>query len=69
MSTARLENWSLFGEGALYGDIYEDKKHRWPDGHNIKVSRLTPKDQTLVEGNVVHTVNSSYLLGKQAGGD
>jgi len=65
--TARLENWGFLGK-ALYGEVYEDKKQRWKDGHPIKLSRITVTHcRGLREGMIVKTLNSSYLLGKEAG--
>ena len=63
--TGRLENWAFFGK-ALCGQIFDDKKGRWKDGHPIKLSRIVAF--RLREGGVVKTRNSSYLLGKEAGG-
>jgi len=62
--TGRLENWAFNGR-ALCGQIFDDKKGRWPDGHAIKLSRV--QACRLREGGVVRTRNSIYLLGKEAG--
>ena len=62
--TGRLENWAFFGK-ALCGQIYDDKKGRWPDGHAVKFVKVAAC--RLREGGVIKTRNSSYLLGKEAG--
>lgn len=64
--TGRIEGWALFGN-AIYGKIYDDVKHRWEDGHVIKLARLVPADQMVAEGRVVTTKNSRYLFGRPAG--
>ena len=65
--TARLENWGFVGKN-LHGEVYDDKKGRWKDGHSIKLSRITvPAGRWLKEGMVIKTLSNSYLLGKEAG--
>jgi len=60
--TAILKNWIPFGK-ALYAEIYEDKKNRWPDGHKIKVSRILSHEiNKLKSGDIIETANSTYLL-------
>lgn len=67
MPTARLENWTTICK-SLYGEIHDDEKKRWEDGHPIKVSRFEhPPVAELKEGDIVVTNNSSYLLGKRIG--
>ena len=69
--TARLENWTVDNKsGCLIGDIYDDELKRWTDGQKIKTSKLAPmsvQPSSAKEGAVMHTLNSSYLLGKKKG--
>lgn len=58
----RLENWYRFN-GQVCGNIFNDKKLRWPDGYPICTSTVTSKD--LKEGDLIKTKNSIYLLGKK----
>ena len=71
--TARLENWLMDNKsGCLIGDIYDDELKRWPDGQKIKTSKLAPMSvqaSPAKEGDVMYTLNSSYLLGKKKGKD
>ena len=64
--TARLENWLLVmltkKTAIIYGECYEDEKGRFPDGSFIHTSKVIPKKYK--EGDVVETLNSTYLLGK-----
>lgn len=72
--TARLEDWIVYPGGSqVHGKIYGDSKGRWEDGvsiHTSKVVSILRDDQkldenTLLEGDIVVTRNSAYLLGKQ----
>jgi len=60
--TARLENWQLVFNN-LYGDIYDDSKNRFEDGKWIKLSKINAVE--LKEGDIIQTMNSKYLLGKE----
>jgi len=61
---AELRAWVLYryqGFVVVVGNVYADKKGRFPDGRMIQTSPLlsvgTPRN-----GNVVATLNSRYLL-------
>jgi hypothetical protein len=61
---AELRAWVLYryqGFVVVVGNVYADKKGRFPDGRMIQTSPLlsvgTPRD-----GNIVATLNSRYLL-------
>lgn len=65
--TARLENWVKDDtHSVIWGFVYEDSKGRFRDGTWIHTSYI---DADLFisakEDDVVKTLNSSYLLGKQ----
>lgn len=66
--TGRLEGWRYdVMYHVLWGYLYEDVNKRWEDGQYIHTSTLQIKIDdipTLKEGDVVHTRNSTYLLGK-----
>lgn len=61
---AELRAWALYryqGFVVIVGQIYGDKKGRFPDGKMIQTSPLlTPG--VARNGNVVATLNSHYLL-------
>lgn len=59
----RIENWVIWGI-SIWGDIYEDEKKRWADGHSIKTSAIVSNMDNLKEGSIVDTKNSTYILGK-----
>jgi len=66
--TGRLENWHVSmpivtGEVMIWGDVYEDIRNRFNDGTYIHTSGCESKK--YVEGDVVTTRNSTYLLGKK----
>ncbi len=63
-ATARIENWAL-ANGMVFGEIYEDSRKRWPDGQEIRTS-MVDEGETVKEGHIVKTRNSSYLLGSPA---
>lgn len=65
--TARLENWGEIWN-QLYGDIYDDTKGRWRNGHTIKLSKNEIDVNILYEGDIIHTENSTYLLGRKING-
>lgn len=63
-ATARLENWKKAGY-SVDGDIYDDAKFRFSNGTRIRTSDLRA-GQDLKEGVIIETMNSTYLLGKEA---
>lgn len=66
MITGRLENWVWDGvHSVIWGFIYDDEKGRFRDGTWIHTSLIDrTKFKELKSGNVVKTLNSSYLLGE-----
>jgi hypothetical protein len=53
-----------FGDAyVIYGNIFNDEKHRFANGTPIKTSRLKSVD--FVKG-VARTKNSTYNLGRRA---
>lgn len=65
--TARLENWEWDGRhNVIWGSIYDDVRKRWPEGTRIHTSYIADEDADgfLMEGEVIKTLNSTYLLGK-----
>lgn len=61
--TGRLENWTIqkYPEGEIYwGSIYGDNKGRFLDGTFIHTSLVTSR-----AGDLIHTLNSTYILGKE----
>ena len=49
----------------IWADIYDDPDKRWKDGTYIKTSRIiSPEIDELIEGDIVKTINSTYLLGR-----
>lgn len=64
--TARLENWVQSPIGPkgfiIYGEIHDDVQNRWDNGTEIHTSRIKPRE--IKEGDIVETMNSTYLLGK-----
>ena len=66
--TGRLENWNrsatIGGHTFLiWGDIYDDVHERWVDGTPIHTSGIVERE--VKEGDIVETLNSTYLLGKE----
>lgn len=60
---AVLEEWCIIpGTNGLHGVISQDETKRFPDGAVVSTSTLKP-GQYLVEGNIVETRNTRYLLG------
>jgi len=60
---ARLEQWWYDGvHDVIWGQIVGDKKGRWRDYTFIHTSSIKPTGP-LVEGAIVSTRNSKYLLG------
>lgn len=67
--TARMEEWSLHDslsspkKKVLSGVIYGDQKKRFEDGWRVRTSTLE-SEGPFEAGDVVKTLNSTYLLGK-----
>lgn len=69
--TGRLENWTYdYFHNVVWGNIYDDVRGRFVDGQRIHTSdipstRLNGGDASqFVEGSIILTLNSRYLLGK-----
>lgn len=64
--TGRLEDWSVDGVNSIiWGKIYDDVHKRWYEGKQIHTSYIeNVRDMELKEGDIVKTLNSTYLLGK-----
>ena len=61
--TATLENWYHDPvRNIVWGDIYGDIHHRWPDNVRIHTSNLHSVGP-FKEGDVIETLNSTYKLG------
>lgn len=62
--TGRLEGW-YWDESysIIWGYLYDDVRNRWRDGQHIHTSYIKDKKK-YVEGDLVSTLNSTYLLGK-----
>lgn len=56
-----LENWTVAFD-CLFGEIYNDEKHRFSDGSSIRTSKIIEFDE---ENKVAKTENTIYFLGKQ----
>ena len=67
--TATIENWAYNKKSnTIVGEIYNDANGRFEDGTPIQTSTLNPmsiQESSPVDGAVMHTLNSSYLLGKK----
>lgn len=58
--TGRLENWRWSPlEHVYWGNIYDDIRGRFFDGQYIHTSYVI-----CAEGDIAHTLNSTYKLGK-----
>lgn len=55
-----IENWSCSG-GMVFGHVYHDRKGRFTNGAAIRTSRID-----RVQGVLVYTRNSVYVLGQPA---
>lgn len=68
--TGRLENWEVDprfceeDETIIWGYIYDDSRGRWPEGTWIHTSGTA--NCGFMEGDVIETRNSVYLLGVPA---
>lgn len=73
--TGRLENWYFdLYFNVIWGQVYDDSKGRFIDGTLIHTSDLIiPRNHTRkdppVEGDIMQTRNSRYLLGKERNPD
>ena len=67
--TATLENWdyaiNTMGDVLFFGEIHNDVKGRWRDGMRVRTSIVQGTWSSFKEGDVVHTQNSTYQLGKK----
>lgn len=64
---AVLEEWSVIpSTNGILGVIFQDETKRFNDGEVVRTSTIKPY-QYLVEGNIVETQNTRYLLGKRRG--
>lgn len=62
--TGRLEHWWFDNlNHVFWGYIYEDARGRFYDGAYIHTSMCHKPD--AVEGDIITTLNSTYLLGKK----
>lgn len=62
--TGRLEGWYWDDQyNIIWGYLYDDVRERWCDGQYIHTSHIEDK-KDYKEGDIVYTLNSSYLLGK-----
>lgn len=62
---AILEEWMVIPHtNCLHAVILQDETKRFPEGSVVITSTLKPS-QYLVEGNIVETQNTRYLLGKR----
>lgn len=62
--TGRLENWVWDERGIYWGNIYEDSRGRFNDGTWIHTSLVKKEKKNRIEGDLVKTLNSIYILGK-----
>lgn len=65
MTTGRLEGWRIDPTySIIWGYIYDDERKRFPDGALIHTSYIDNlRNSNLSKGDVVTTLNSTYLLG------
>jgi len=66
---AELRNWSFNDEPnatVAYGNVHSDRKSRWPEGFAIATSMVVD-DGGRVEGSIVRTLNTRYLLSGPPG--
>ena len=67
--TGRLEDWYAYHycgtHMVLWGRVFDDIKERFQDGLMIHTSAIECDDvSSFHEGDVVTTLNSTYLLGR-----
>ena len=69
---AVLQDWIILplpaypGTHLLIGIVTNDRKSRFADGRCIHTSALLTQLEDIVEGAVVETLNTRYLLGKES---
>lgn len=71
--TGRLEGWTVqhhpdVAEYIIWGVVYNDVHHRFPDGtciHTSGVDKALHPVEELREGDAIKTRNSVYQLGKR----
>ncbi len=65
--TGRLEGWHIDNifPTIIWGHVFEDSKDRFRDGTRIHTSHIKTPPEQWVEGAIVETLNSTYLLGKK----
>ena len=64
-----IEEWAEVN-GVIYGTLYYDSKGRFPDGTEIKTSKVIAPDlDELGSCMTIKTKNSTYVLGMKAGDD
>ena len=71
--TGTIEKWFFMFTGTdgsynITGNIYNDSDHRFGDGTSIITSSINARDypkESLKEGMIICTRNSTYLLGEQ----
>ncbi len=61
----KIENWYIYFGSCIMGNIFNDSKKRFKDDTLIKTSKVTDVIDELKEGDICHTRNSIYLLGKK----
>ena len=59
--TGTINDWVKSGQ-VIYGKIYGDTRGRFPDGTQIRTSKIDS-----IEGDIVYTQNSVYKLGNYVG--
>ena len=66
--TGTLEGWAIdtFGRDILWGYIVGDVKGRFASTTRVHTSSIPDFKDSYVEGDVVETLNSVYVLGKPA---
>lgn len=68
--TAVIDDWHVDTRGrfVIWGNIRGDKGGRFSDGTYIHTSRVNLEEvelKALKEGDIVETLNSTYLLGRK----
>jgi len=65
--TGTLRNWYVEmvneTEGIVWGHVFGDSRRRFRDGTFIHTSGVIVANHALIEGEVIQTRNSRYLLG------
>lgn len=69
---AVLQDWTILplpaypGTHLLVGIVTNDRKSRFTDGRCIHTSAVVTPLEEVVEGAVVETLNTRYLLGEES---